>query len=134
MTAVVPVVPGVLLGVNTLAVVSSFDSLYTLFSACFAYAKIHINLLFLLKLVKGLVQSLTISSRYWKVIINDMSSVTSKSATPVGTSDQIDNTSRVSAVCEDQLSGKSSVLEAITEIPFPRKENLCTRNESRDRP
>jgi hypothetical protein len=30
-------------------------------------------------------------------------------------------------VCGDQLSGKSSVLEAITEIPFPRKENLCTR-------
>ncbi|OJD26516.1 hypothetical protein ACJ73_02097 [Blastomyces percursus] len=27
----------------------------------------------------------------------------------------------------DQSSGKSSVLEAITEIPFPRKENLCTR-------
>jgi hypothetical protein len=24
-------------------------------------------------------------------------------------------------------AGKSSVLEAITEIPFPRKENLCTR-------
>ncbi|KAF2116621.1 P-loop containing nucleoside triphosphate hydrolase protein [Lophiotrema nucula] len=31
------------------------------------------------------------------------------------------------AVCGDQSSGKSSVLEAITEIPFPRKENLCTR-------
>lgn len=30
-------------------------------------------------------------------------------------------------VCVDQPSGKSSVLEAITEIPFPRKENLCTR-------
>lgn len=30
-------------------------------------------------------------------------------------------------VCGDQSSGKSSVLEAITEIPFPRKENLCTR-------
>lgn len=30
-------------------------------------------------------------------------------------------------VCGDQPSGKSSVLEAITEIPFPRKENLCTR-------
>lgn len=30
-------------------------------------------------------------------------------------------------VCSDQSSGKSSVLEAITEIPFPRKENLCTR-------
>jgi len=29
-------------------------------------------------------------------------------------------------VCGDQSSGKSSVLEAITEIPFPRKENLCT--------
>ena len=27
----------------------------------------------------------------------------------------------------DQSSGKSSVLAAITEIPFPRKENLCTR-------
>jgi GTP1/Obg family GTP-binding protein len=30
-------------------------------------------------------------------------------------------------VCGDQSSGKSSILEAITEIPFPRKENLCTR-------
>ncbi|KAI7354621.1 hypothetical protein KC354_g11084 [Hortaea werneckii] len=30
-------------------------------------------------------------------------------------------------VSGDQSSGKSSVLEAITEIPFPRKENLCTR-------
>ena len=30
-------------------------------------------------------------------------------------------------VCGDQSSGKSSVLEAITEIPFPRKENFCTR-------
>jgi GTPase SAR1 family protein len=30
-------------------------------------------------------------------------------------------------VCGDQSSGKSSVLEAITEIPFPRKENLRTR-------
>src|SRR6202000_704552 len=31
------------------------------------------------------------------------------------------------AVVGDQSSGKSSVLEAITMIPFPRKENLCTR-------
>lgn len=30
-------------------------------------------------------------------------------------------------VCGDQSSGKSSVLEAITEVPFPRKDNLCTR-------
>lgn len=30
-------------------------------------------------------------------------------------------------VCGDQSSGKSSVLEAITEIPFPRKAGLCTR-------
>ncbi|KAI1743085.1 interferon-induced GTP-binding protein Mx [Xylaria scruposa] len=30
-------------------------------------------------------------------------------------------------VCGDQSSGKSSVLEALTEIPFPRSENLCTR-------
>ena len=30
-------------------------------------------------------------------------------------------------VAGDQSSGKSLVLEAITEIPFPRKENLCTR-------
>lgn len=30
-------------------------------------------------------------------------------------------------VCGDQSSGKSSVLEAITEVPFPRKETLCTR-------
>ena len=30
-------------------------------------------------------------------------------------------------VCGDQSAGKSSVLEAITQIPFPRKENLCTR-------
>jgi GTPase SAR1 family protein len=30
-------------------------------------------------------------------------------------------------VCGDQSAGKSSVLEALTEIPFPRDENLCTR-------
>lgn len=30
-------------------------------------------------------------------------------------------------VCRDQSSGKSSILEEITETPFPRKENLCTR-------
>ncbi|KAF1852089.1 uncharacterized protein K460DRAFT_351933 [Cucurbitaria berberidis CBS 394.84] len=30
-------------------------------------------------------------------------------------------------VSGDQSSGKSSVLEAITEIPFPRNEGLCTR-------
>src|SRR6266566_6942105 len=30
-------------------------------------------------------------------------------------------------VCGDQSAGKSSVLEAITEIPFPRKAETCTR-------
>ena len=30
-------------------------------------------------------------------------------------------------VCGDQSSGKSSVLEAISSIPFPTKDNLCTR-------
>ncbi|KFZ04293.1 hypothetical protein V502_10260 [Pseudogymnoascus sp. VKM F-4520 (FW-2644)] len=30
-------------------------------------------------------------------------------------------------VCGDQSSGKSSVLEAISGIPFPRNENTCTR-------
>lgn len=30
-------------------------------------------------------------------------------------------------VCGDQCSGKSSVLEAISGIPFPRQEKLCTR-------
>jgi hypothetical protein len=30
-------------------------------------------------------------------------------------------------VCGDQSSGKSSTLEAITGIPFPHKEKLCTR-------
>ena len=30
-------------------------------------------------------------------------------------------------VCGDQSSGKSSVLEAISNIQFPRKDNLCTR-------
>ncbi|ETS75372.1 hypothetical protein PFICI_12316 [Pestalotiopsis fici W106-1] len=30
-------------------------------------------------------------------------------------------------VCGDQSSGKSSLLEALTEIPFPRNDNLCTR-------
>ncbi|RFU29423.1 hypothetical protein B7463_g6944, partial [Scytalidium lignicola] len=30
-------------------------------------------------------------------------------------------------VCGDQSAGKSSVLEALTEIPFPRHDNLCTR-------
>ena len=30
-------------------------------------------------------------------------------------------------VCDDQSAGKSSVLEALTEIPFPRNDNLCTR-------
>ncbi|KAF2158961.1 hypothetical protein M409DRAFT_71374 [Zasmidium cellare ATCC 36951] len=31
------------------------------------------------------------------------------------------------AVCGNQSAGKSSVLEALTEIPFPRNDNLCTR-------
>ncbi|KAK1811658.1 hypothetical protein LTR12_013959 [Friedmanniomyces endolithicus] len=31
------------------------------------------------------------------------------------------------AVCGNQSSGKSSVLEALTEVPFPRNDNLCTR-------
>jgi GTPase SAR1 family protein len=30
-------------------------------------------------------------------------------------------------VCGDQSAGKSSVLEALTEIPFPRSDTLCTR-------
>ena len=30
-------------------------------------------------------------------------------------------------VCGDQSAGESSVLEALTEIPFPRNDNLCTR-------
>ncbi|KAI0010110.1 interferon-induced GTP-binding protein Mx [Xylariaceae sp. FL0662B] len=30
-------------------------------------------------------------------------------------------------VCGSQSAGKSSVLEALTEIPFPRNDNLCTR-------
>ncbi|KAE8453918.1 hypothetical protein EG329_007694 [Mollisiaceae sp. DMI_Dod_QoI] len=30
-------------------------------------------------------------------------------------------------VCGDQSAGKSSVLEAITRVPFPRNEGLCTR-------
>ncbi|KAI1080797.1 interferon-induced GTP-binding protein Mx [Whalleya microplaca] len=30
-------------------------------------------------------------------------------------------------VCGSQSAGKSSVLEALTEIPFPRGDNLCTR-------
>lgn len=30
-------------------------------------------------------------------------------------------------VCGDQSSGKSSVLEALTEVPFPHHEDLCTR-------
>ena len=30
-------------------------------------------------------------------------------------------------VCGDQSAGKSSVLEALTEIPFPRNDILCTR-------
>jgi len=30
-------------------------------------------------------------------------------------------------VCGDQSAGKSSVLEALTEISFPRNDNLCTR-------
>ena len=30
-------------------------------------------------------------------------------------------------VCGDQSSGKSSVLEALTENPLPRNDNLCTR-------
>jgi GTPase SAR1 family protein len=30
-------------------------------------------------------------------------------------------------VCGDQSAGKSSVMEALTEIPFPRNDSLCTR-------
>ena len=30
-------------------------------------------------------------------------------------------------VCGNQSSGQSSVLEALTEVPFPRNDNLCTR-------
>ena len=30
-------------------------------------------------------------------------------------------------VCGDQSVGKSSVLKALTEIPFPKNNNLCTR-------
>jgi Dynamin family len=30
-------------------------------------------------------------------------------------------------VCGDQSSGKSSVLEAISGVPFPRSDTLCTR-------
>src|SRR5580700_561694 len=30
-------------------------------------------------------------------------------------------------VCGDQSSGKSSVLEAISGVPFPRKADVCTR-------
>ncbi|TAQ90934.1 hypothetical protein B7494_g709 [Chlorociboria aeruginascens] len=30
-------------------------------------------------------------------------------------------------VCGDQSAGKSSVLEALTEIPFPRNDNMCTK-------
>ena len=30
-------------------------------------------------------------------------------------------------VCGDQFSGKSSVLEAIAGLDWPRKDNLCTR-------
>src|SRR6478735_10075869 len=30
-------------------------------------------------------------------------------------------------VCGDQSAGKSSVLEGITGIPFPRQDGLCTR-------
>lgn len=30
-------------------------------------------------------------------------------------------------VCGDQSAGKSSVLEGITGLPFPRKDRLCTR-------
>lgn len=31
------------------------------------------------------------------------------------------------AICGDQSAGKSSVLEGITSVPFPRKDGLCTR-------
>ena len=49
----------------------------------------NIDLLSLLKLVKGLNPNLTIPLRYWKVIINDVSNVTLNFATLVGTSYQI---------------------------------------------
>lgn len=31
------------------------------------------------------------------------------------------------SVCGNQSSGKSSLLEAISGVPFPKKDNLCTR-------
>ncbi|KAH8775815.1 hypothetical protein F5882DRAFT_245913, partial [Hyaloscypha sp. PMI_1271] len=30
-------------------------------------------------------------------------------------------------ICGDQSSGKSSLLEEISRVPFPGKDNLCTR-------
>ena len=33
-------------------------------------------------------------------------------------------------VCGDQSSGKSSVLAALSELPFPRKDNLCTSEQA----
>ncbi|CZR58510.1 uncharacterized protein PAC_08402 [Phialocephala subalpina] len=45
---------------------------------------------------------------------------------PISTEDTHETLSQLVA-CGDQSAGKSSVLEALTEIPFPRNENLGTR-------
>lgn len=60
-----------------------------------------------------------------------------RSEEQLGLLDEIDKLSRSGisdhvslpqiAVCGDQSSGKSSCLEAISGIPFPRKDTLCTR-------
>ena len=76
-------------------------------------------------------------------VVNDADALTTGSLRALHSTDQrkvldiVDNLRRAGlnsllqlpqiVVIGDQSSGKSSALEALTEIPFPRKENLCTR-------
>jgi len=63
----------------------------------FPHHSTNIDLLSLLKPIKGSNPSLTVPPICWEVIVNDVSGVALKFATQVGTSNQINETNPVSA-------------------------------------